>query len=57
MLCHVMDQKHLRIVTWNANGHLHRKQEVEVVLNKQNLAICLISDSLHKVILHKDKKI
>lgn len=40
-----MDQKDLRIVTWNANGLLNRKQEFEIFMNTQNVDICLISET------------
>lgn len=40
-----MNQKDLRIATWNANGLLNRKQELEVFLVTQNIDVCLISET------------
>lgn len=35
----------LRIVTWNANGLLHKMNELEVFLRTEKIDICLISES------------
>lgn len=40
-----MDKKGLRIATWNANGLLMDKQELEIFLNMQQIDICLVSQS------------
>lgn len=40
-----MKQRDLRIATWNANGILNKKEELEVFLNTQNIDICLISET------------
>ena len=35
----------LRIMTWNANGLVHRKQELEEFLYSENIDIALISET------------
>lgn len=35
----------IRIVTWNANGLLQHKSELEIFLEKQKIDICLISET------------
>ena len=40
-----MDQKDLRIATWNANGIQNRKQEIELFLKAQDIDICLVSET------------
>jgi len=34
----------LRIITWNANGLVQRKQELEDLLHRDNIDIALISE-------------
>lgn len=40
-----MDQTDLKIVTWNANGILNKKQELETFLNMQLIDVCLIAET------------
>ena len=40
-----MDQKDLRIATWNANSIQNRKQEIELFLKAQDIDICLVSET------------
>jgi endonuclease/exonuclease/phosphatase family metal-dependent hydrolase len=40
-----MDNRELRIATWNANGILNKKNELEIFLHSQNIDICLISET------------
>lgn len=40
-----MDQKDLRIATWNANGILNKKHDLEVFMNIQHIDVCLISET------------
>lgn len=40
-----MDQKDLRVATWNANGILNEKHDLEAFLNTQHIDICLISET------------
>lgn len=40
-----MTRKDLRIATWNANGLLGKKEELEVFLTGQDIDICLISET------------
>lgn len=35
-----MDQRDLRIATWNANGLLNRQYEIQLFLDMQNIDIC-----------------
>lgn len=37
--------KDIRITLWNANGILKRKNELQVVLDIQNIDICLIAET------------
>lgn len=40
-----MDQRDLRIATWNANGILNKRHELEVFINSQHIDVCLISET------------
>lgn len=40
-----MDLTDLRIITWNANGIINKKDELEVLLNTIKIDVCLISET------------
>jgi exonuclease III len=40
-----MSKNDLRIATWNANGVLNRKEELQIFLHLQNIDICLLSET------------
>ena len=40
-----MNNTDLRIATWNANGILDKRIELEIFLNIQNIDVCLISET------------
>ncbi|KAH1023779.1 hypothetical protein HUJ05_003380 [Dendroctonus ponderosae] len=40
-----MNTKEIRIVTWNANGIIGKKAELEVFLHSQHIDVCLVSET------------
>jgi len=40
-----MSLNNIRVATWNANGVLNRKHELEVFLKSENIDICLLSET------------
>lgn len=40
-----MEKSDLRIATWNANGLLKRREEIQIFLNTQKIDVCLISET------------
>lgn len=55
-----MQDKKIRIATWNANGILSKRHELEVFLHVQNIDVCLVSEthlSSHQSISFRDYKV
>lgn len=40
-----MNKDHIIIATWNANGILQRRHELEVFLQTEKIDICLLSET------------
>jgi hypothetical protein len=40
-----MNHPELQVATWNANGILNKKNEIEIFLHNKNIDICLISET------------
>lgn len=38
-------QKNIKIITWNANGILHKKNELEELLYRERIDICLVTET------------
>ena len=40
-----MDRQDLEIATWNVNGMLNKKHDIEVLVNTHHMDICLIFET------------